>query len=199
MTMNTNLLFPCSGAGTEKHPHTTKENNRMKQIITLLTLATLLSTAPAFSAEMKIGVVDLQRAVSETKEGVAARNEIFKKTEQFNAELKTIQTGFDKLKAELEKDGAAMKGEVRAEKEQQLQQMIRDFQKRQRDAQEELKQIEADMLQKLVTKLALIMGKIGDEGEYSLILEQRDGVRYISKKVDITPLVIKKADEAYAK
>lgn len=171
----------------------------MKQIITLLTLATLLSTAPAFSAEMKIGVVDLQRAVSETKEGVAARNEIFKKTEQFNAELKTIQTGFDKLKAELEKDGAAMKGEVRAEKEQQLQQMIRDFQKRQRDAQEELKQIEADMLQKLVTKLALIMGKIGDEGEYSLILEQRDGVRYISKKVDITPLVIKKADEAYAK
>lgn len=168
----------------------------MKRIITALALATTIIAVPAFAAsEHKIGVVDLQRAVSETKEGIAARALIFKKSEQLNNELKGIQGDFDKLKAELEKDGSSMKAEIRGEKELQLQQKSRDFQKRQRDAQEELKQMEADLLQKLIGRLSLLMGKIGDEGKYELIIEQSTGVRFYSKNADITPILIKKADE----
>ena len=172
----------------------------MKHIITALALATTIIAAPVFAAsEHKIGVVDLQRAVSETKEGVAARALIFKKSEQLNNELKGIQGDFDKLKAELEKDGSSMKAEIRGEKELQLQQKSRDFQKRQRDAQEELKQMEADLLQKLIGRLSLLMGKIGDEGKYELIIEQSTGVRFYSKSADITPILIKKADETSGK
>ncbi len=172
----------------------------MKRTIAALVLATIIAATSAFAApDQKIGVVDLQRAVSETKEGVAARADIFKKTEQLNSELKGIQVDFEKLKADLEKDGASMKAEVRAEKESRLQQKSRDFQKRQRDAQEEIKQMEADLLQKMINRLSLLIGKIGDEGEYAVIIEQSVGMRYYSKNVDITPLLIKKADETYAK
>jgi len=92
-----------------------------------------------------------------------------------------------------------MKPDVRVEKERLLQQQGRDLQKRQRDAQEEVKLMEAELLEKLIAKLSLLMGKIGDEGEYTLIVDQSAGVRYHSKKNDITPLLIKKADEAYKK
>ncbi len=171
----------------------------MKRFIHVLVAAVLLAAPSLGAAAEKIGVVDLQRAVSETKEGVAARADIFKKTEQLNSELKSIQTDFEKLKAELEKDGASLKVDVRVDKERQLQQKSRDFQKRQRDAQDEIKQMEADLLQKLVNKFALLMGKIGDEGEYSLIIEMGSGVRYYGKNVDITPVLIKKADDVYGK
>ena len=169
-------------------------------LVSVLLLTAVVATVPAFAAsEQKIGIVDLQRTVSETKEGGAARAEIFKRTEQFNNELKGIQGDFEKLKTELEKEGASMKGETRAEKERQLQQKSRDFQKRQRDAQEELKQIDADLLQGMIARLSLLIGKIGEEEGYSLIIEQNAGVRFFSKKIDVTPLLIKKADETYGK
>lgn len=172
----------------------------MKRTIVALALTSIIAAVPAFAAQdQKIGVVDLQRAVSETKEGVAARADIFKKTEQLNNELKGIQGDFEKIKADLEKNGASMKADVRAEKEGQLQQKSRDFQKRQRDAQEEIKQMEADLLQKMINRLSLLMGKIGDEGNYAVIIEQSAGMRYYSKNVDITPLLIKKADETFGR
>lgn len=172
----------------------------MKRIIAALVLTTAMAATSAFAAaDQKIGVVDLQRAVSETKEGIAARADIFKKTEQLNNELKGIQSDFDKLKTELEKDSSSMKADVRADKERLLQQKSRDFQKRQRDAQEEIKQMEADLLQKMVNRLSLLIGKIGDEGEYAVIMEQSAGMRYYSKSVDITPILIKKADETNGK
>ncbi len=171
----------------------------MKRIIALV-LAVIAVSAPAMAAPAeKIGIVDLQRAVSASKEGMAARNDIMVKTEQLNNKLKAIQADFVQLKAELEKDGAAMKAEVRAEKERQLVQKGRDFQKRQRDAQEEIKQLEDDSLQKLVNKMAGLMGRIGDEGGYAVILEQGAGVRYFNKAVDITPLLVQKADQLYGK
>ena len=169
-------------------------------LVSALLLTAVVATVPAFAAsEQKIGIVDLQRTVSETREGGAARAEIFKRTEQFNNELKGIQGDFEKLKTELEKEGASMKGETRAVKERQLQQKSRDFQKRQRDAQEELKQIDADLLQGMIARLSLLIGKIGEEEGYSLIIEQNAGVRFFSKKIDVTPLLIKKADEMYGK
>jgi outer membrane protein len=171
----------------------------MKKVVVAIVLSAFLA-APAFAASSeKNGVVDLQRAISESKEGMNARNNIAKKTEQLNAELKKLQDEFEKLKAAIEKDGPTMKPDVRMEKERLLQQKGRDLQKQQRDAQEELKLMETELLEKLVNKMALLMGKIGDEGEYTMIIEQGAGVRYHNKKSDITEQLIKKADEAYGK
>jgi len=172
----------------------------MKRTIAAVVLAGILCAAQAFAAaEHKTGVVDFQRAVSETKEGAAARSALLKRSEQLNDELKVIQGEFEKLKGDLEKNGSTMTPEARNEKELQLQQKGRDFQKRQRDAQEEMKQTEADLIQKLVGKLSLLMGKIGEDEGYEIIVEQSAGVRFYSKKVDVTPELIKKADEAYSK
>ena len=182
------------------HDNTLRRAITMKQIIPALILSISIFSATAFAApDIKIGVVDLQRAVSETKEGAAARTEIFKKTEQLNNELKGILSDFETQKAELEKSGSTMKVEDHAEKERQLQLKSRHYQKRQRDAQEELKEMDADLLQKMINKLSLLMKKIGEEGDYAVIIDQSAGMRYFSKKVDITPLLIKKADEAYGK
>ena len=55
----------------------------------------LLMTQTAFAADMKVGVVDLQKALSQTKAGAKAQKD-------FEAEIKSLQTDIDKKKNEYE-------------------------------------------------------------------------------------------------
>ena len=172
----------------------------MKRTFAAIAIAMTVAATPVFAApDVKIGVVDLQRAVNDTKEGAALRAEIAKKTTVLNYDLKGLQIDFDKLKGELDKDGASMTAEKRAAKEHQLLAKRREFQKRQRDAQEEIKQLENDLVQELLGKFATLTAKIGEEGKYTLILDNSANVRYLGKGVDITPALIKKSDEGFAK
>jgi len=167
----------------------------MKRLIVALALFAVAGVVPAQAAPERVGVVDMQRAVSESREGKAARAEVLRKKEQYSAELKTLLEQIEGLKSDLKKNGSTLSAEQRGEKEQQLQQKGRDFQKRQRDAQEELKLLETDRVNAIVKRLGQLLGKIGDEGGYAVILDQAVGVRYLSKAVDVTPLLVKKADE----
>ena len=156
----------------------------------------MITTLPALAAAAStIAVVDLQRAVTECREGIDARAELLKKTEQYNAELKVLLADFEKMRAEAEKDAARMSADERAEKEKQLQKKSREFQNRQREAQEELKQTEADFIKRITTRLGTILAKIGDEGDYTAILDRNSGVFYTGKSADLTPLLVMRANE----
>jgi outer membrane protein len=162
----------------------------------LIIAVILLVSSTAFAAPpQKIGVVDLQRAVSESKVGIAARVKILQKTEQLNAELKFQLADIEKLRAEFEKDASKLSQEAKLEKERLIQRKSRDLQNRQRESQEEIKQMEADSLNRLLNRLGGILAKLGDEGGYAVILERGAGTTYFSKQVDVTPFVVKMSDE----
>lgn len=170
----------------------------MKNICIAIALGFILAVNPAVAAtKAKIGVVDLQRAVSETKEGIAARATIQKMTEQYNAELKSMLTEIEKLGAELKNDKKPS-NDARIEKEKLLQKKNREFQNRKRDAEEDLKLQENGYLVKLVNRLGLLMEKIGDEEGYSAIID-RSSARYVAKESDITAILVKRADSEEAK
>ncbi|HBG08297.1 MAG: hypothetical protein A2075_11675 [Geobacteraceae bacterium GWC2_58_44] len=172
----------------------------MKKTLVSGILAALLATGAAHAAPVeKIGTVDLQRAVSESKEGAAARADLLKQTELLNAELKVLLAEAEKLRTELDKGSDTMSADERAEKSRLLQKKGRDFQNRQREAQEELKQIESDHLKKLVAKLGVILAKIGEEEKFSVILDKNTGVFYAGGQTDVTPTLVKKADKEYQK
>ncbi|TWJ19081.1 OmpH family outer membrane protein [Geobacter argillaceus] len=168
----------------------------MNRFISALIFLSVVTAGQAqASTPLKIGVVDLQRAVSESKEGIAARADLLKKTEQFNAELKVLLADFEKMRAEFDKDSAKLSADERAEKEKLLQKKGREFQSRQREAQEELKQIEADYLKKLLARLGTLMTKLGSEGNYSVVLDRAAGVYYFGKEVDVTAQLVQRADD----
>jgi outer membrane protein len=172
----------------------------MKKIFTMISLILLISASQASAAPTpKLGTVDLQRAIKECKEGIAARAELQKKAEQFNAELKVLQVDYKRMSDELDKDGSRLSVESRTEKEEALQKKGREFKTRQREAQEEVKQMESDYLKRLVNRLGAIMAKIGDEGTFTAILDRNNGVFYAGKDIDITSLLIQRADDEFAR
>jgi Skp family chaperone for outer membrane proteins len=171
----------------------------MKRITAALFVITLTATQAIATPAPKIAVVDLQRAVTECRDGVDAKSELLKKTEQYNAELKVLLADFEKMRAEAEKDAAKLTVDERAEREKLLQKKSREFQNRQREAQEELKQAEADYLKRITTRLGAILARIGEDGEYTAILDRNNGVFYTGKEADLTPQLVKLANERSSK
>jgi outer membrane protein len=172
----------------------------MKKLFAMFIFAMLISVTQAFAAPaLKLGAVDLQRAVKECKEGVAARADLQRKAEQFNAELKVLQVDFQRLSAESDKEGAKLSVDGRADKEAALQKKGREYQNRQREAQEEVKQMESDYLKRLVNRLGVILARIGDEGKFTAILDRNNGLFYAGKEIDITSLLIQRADDEFAR
>lgn len=168
----------------------------MKRAVLTVMAVCMLSGGQALAAPAsKIAVVDLQKVVSECKEGVAARSVVQKKAEELTADLKKLGDDLEKAKTDLEKGRAKLSADARTEKEKQLEKKALEFQKRQRDAQEELKKLEGEALRKLITRLGGIMGKMGDDGGYTAILDKRVGVFYANRDIDLTAQLIKKADE----
>lgn len=162
--------------------------------IALIAIA-ICATQAIAAPTPKVAVVDLQRAVTECRDGIDARADLLKKTEQYNTVLKVLLADFEKMRAEAEKDLAKLTADERTEREKQLQKKNREFQNRQREAQEELKQAETDYLKRITTKLGAIIARIGEDGEYTAILDRNNGVFYTGKEADLTPLLVKMANE----
>jgi outer membrane protein len=164
----------------------------------VLFLAMLAFSGESFAqSEVRIGTVDLQRAVTASTEGAKDRSELLKKKDQLNEELKTLLSDLEKQRAELEKGRDKIPAEEHAEKERLFQKNARDYQNRQREAQEELKQLESGYLKKLLAKFGAILTKIGDEEKYSVILDKNTGVFYAGAKTDVTSTLVKRADEEF--
>ena len=169
----------------------------MKRFAAALLACAITAGTACAAPDTRIGTVDLQRAVTESKEGAAARADLLKRTEQANNELKALLSEADRVRQELEKESAQLSAEARAEKQRQYQKKLREIQNRQREAQEELKQVEGDSLKKILAKFGVILEKIGNDNEYAVILDKSTGVYYAGKKTDVTPLLVKQADKEY--
>ena len=148
------------------------------------------------AAEMKIGIVDYQKALEQSAEGKKAKAAFSKKVEKAQEELKVRQEELDKLKAEMERQGGILSDEARAEKEKTYQYKLRDFQRLYKDSQEELQREDAELSDKILKGLQAVVEKLGKQEDYSLILEKsHGGVLFCAPAVDITDKVIKMYDE----
>jgi outer membrane protein len=155
------------------------------------------STQVLAAPQVKIGTVDLQRAVTESAEGTKARGDLLKKKDQLAAQLKTALAELEQMKAELDK--GTLPQQERVEKERLFQKKGREYQNLQREAQDDLKLVESDFLKTLLAKFGVILAKLGEEENYSLILDRNAGVFYAGPKIDLTPSLVKRADEEYQK
>jgi outer membrane protein len=102
----------------------------VKRSAIVLLSAVLLSgvTAVASSAELKIGVVNIQKLAQESPQGKAAREAL---AAEFEPQQKELQTRLNALKAreeKLNKDAATMTEVQKAQQEKDLQNAAREWQ-----------------------------------------------------------------------
>lgn len=175
----------------------------MKKAVTLivaLVMFTAFNWRPADAAEVKIGVVDLMKALNESNSGKKAKTEL-------EALIKSKQSGVDekgreieKLKGDLDKQASVLSADAKKSKEEELERLLREYQRLVSDSQAELKKKESELTGEILKQIRAVIDKIGQEGGYSMIIENADGIILFSKKeINITDEVLKRYNESSAK
>ena len=163
-------------------------------ILTVLLALTLISVQA--EAQLKVGVVDLQKAMEMTEEGKKAKDVFKNEVEKIQRDLKTRQDELNKLKEELERQSLLLSETARYDKEKSYQDKLKDFKRVYEDYQEEMRRKDAELSEKILRQLVEIIEALGEKEKYDLILEKtQSAVLYKSPKVDITDAVIRMSNE----
>ncbi len=182
-----------------------KTEEKMRKIL-LMGIAGLfllsMAASPALAAEaaMKIGLVDLFKAVNESEQGKKAKTELESmiKVKQDNLEEKG--KAIEKLKAELDKQGGVLSGEAKRAKEEEMERLTREYQRAVADSQNDVRKKEGELTGRIVKDLKDVVAAIAQEDQYTLIIEKAEGLILFSDKgLDITDKVIKRFDESKSK
>jgi outer membrane protein len=156
-----------------------------------MALALLLATAAGAAAQLKIGYVDLQRALNESEAGRAAKEKFKAQVDRLQVDLKKKKDQLDALKEQLEKKASVIKDEEARNLEKDYQKRLRDFERSYKDSQAELQQKDNELTVDLLKQLQVVIEDFGKENGYSMILEQSSSsVLYGSPEFDLTEQII---------
>jgi len=146
----------------------------------------------ALAAELKIGFVDIQKAVNDCNAGKEAKKAIAKEVEKFQRLIIEKQKELQTMKESLDKQGPMLNPEARTTKEKEYQNKLREFQRWGEDNQNEINQKRMEMERNISLGLQRVIKKLGEEEGYALVLEKNENiVLFASKSIDLTDRVIK--------
>lgn len=163
-----------------------------------VTLSVIMASSVCSAADMvKIGVLDLQKALNATSEGLAAKERLRKKheakQEQVDAKKKELDLLEEKLKSPVLSEEA--KDELEKEYMRKRSELIEFVQLAKEEEEKENQQRSAQILEGLVE----IAREIAHRDKYTIILEKtRGGVVFSEAEMDLTEEVIKIYNERFS-
>ena len=160
-----------------------------------LALAVALPTVPAVAADLKIGIVDLQRALNESGAGKKAKEQFKGEFDRMQNGLKGEKDALDRLKDDLDKKSVVLSDDQRKTKMEDFERRRRDLRRKLEDSDAELRKKDQELTGSILKELAVVIQEIGEREGYTVILENSSSsVLYGSKSIDITDSVIKAFD-----
>lgn len=157
----------------------------MRSLPSLLVVSMLFSSL-AF-AEIKLGYVDLQRALGEVTEGKSAKERLKRDLDKKKAELDSEQEKLRADKAVLDKQSAMMAEETRNQKFTELQKRLFELTQKAEKMQAEMAQAEQIELKKIFTKMDPIIARIAEREGLTMVFEKTDsGLVYAPASLDLT-------------
>jgi outer membrane protein len=166
-----------------------------RNLLLVLALAFVLPVVPVAAADLKIGIVDLQRALNESAAGKRAKDQFKGEFEKMQDGLKREKDQLDRLKDDLDKKSVVLGDEQRKAKMEDFERRRRDLRRKLEDSDAELRKKDQELTGSILKDLAVVIQEIGEREGYTVILENSSSsVLYGSKSIDVTDTVIKAFD-----
>lgn len=165
---------------------------RLLSAIWIFTVLCLFST-PALSDEIKIGIIDTSKIVSNSKAGREARRVLSKEIETRQSAFGEKEESVKVIKEELasiDKDNSAAEYK---KKNKEYTEAIKNLSRLKTDMEDELKAINSELSQEILTELSVVVSEFCKKEKYTLILENKK-VAAFDGAVDITDKIIKLYD-----
>jgi outer membrane protein len=163
----------------------------------LLGLAAILVWGTAAQDEsVKIGVVDIDQAISSTTEGKAAREEFARKQREAEAKVQPMIEKYQKLDEDLKQKKFVLSDEALFQKQLDLAQMRNEIETKMKELEGQLQLDQKRLEGPLTKKLVDVIEGAGKEAGFTMILRRGSpGLLYTREALDITDLIIKKYNQ----
>jgi outer membrane protein len=165
--------------------------------LSVLSVAAVLGASsalvsPAHAADdMKIGVVDMQKALQSVEAGKKAKAQLEKEVEAKKKEFDSEKAAITKMGEEFKKQSLVMSDEARAKKQGELQERIAKLQQKGMETENELRSKEQQLTQPILNKLRGIITEQAKKKGYSMVLEKNENtVLFSQDKDDLTQDVV---------
>jgi outer membrane protein len=164
-------------------------------VLSLAVAGAVPAAAPsdASAQQMKVAVVDMQRAMNETEDGRKAKTQLKKIFEERQKTLDKQQNDLKAMKENLEKQRDVLSREVLAKKFEEYQKAFGELQTTYMEFQRELQSKEGELTKGIIDRMQRIMRRVGQTDGYTLILERSEGgVVYVPINFDLTDVLIQR-------
>lgn len=166
----------------------------MKTALVMLMVG-FLGTA-AHAEEMKLGFIDMQKAIQETAAGKKAKKDLEDEFNKKKKDLEKKEADLKKMNDDLEKKALVLTDEMKQKKAQELQQEMLKYREVVAKSQMEIQKKERDLTAPIVEKLRGIVDEIAKKEGFTMVLEKSEqSVLWAKKDLDLTDRVIKEADK----
>ena len=168
---------------------------KFKNVLSLFILSFLfIQVSPSDAKDVRIGVIDIQKAVSSTKEWKKEFNSFKAK---FEKEKKSILVKEGQLKKKIQgfkKQSMVISPELKNKKEEGLMKQKREFERYVQDKNEEFAKQEKEITSKILKKMVVIIKKLGKSKNFTMILEKKVSI-YFDESLDLTSLATRTYDK----
>jgi outer membrane protein len=157
------------------------------------------STAGAQTV-MKVGVINIQAAISGTAEGKQAAAELQSQFAPRTTDLQNMQKQIQDLGVRLQNGQTTLSDEEKARLQRQYEQSSRMFQRKQQEFQDDTNDAQQEVVNRIGRKMIDVIDKYSKENNYSVILDessQQTPVIYAANQIDVTQDIIRLYDQSY--
>ena len=150
----------------------------------------------AHGADMKIGFVDLNKALNESENGKNATEALENMVKSKKSVLIEKEKELKILDNEVKKQASVLTPESMKSKTEEFNKLYKNYQRMVKDFQEEVQKKEAELTRQIQEDLIKTVQNIGEKEKFYIILEKNaSGILHAQKDIDLTDMVIKQYNE----
>ena len=158
-----------------------------KRFCFLIIFFMFAQATPGYAKDVRVGVIDIQAAVTGTKEWKKEFTSFKTKMKKEQVIIATKEKNLKKMIENLNKQSMVLSPELKRKKEEALLKKKKEFERHVQDKNDEFTKNEKAITNKILKKMVKIVKDLGESKKFTMILEKKVGL-YFDQSVDLTAL-----------
>ncbi|HVB55513.1 MAG TPA: OmpH family outer membrane protein [Candidatus Acidoferrales bacterium] len=168
-------------------------------VAVLLMVPAVWAQSSGAQAPAKVGVINVQAAVTSTAEGKQAAAELQSQFAPRQAELDNMRKQIDDVQTRLRTGQTTLSDDEKARLAREGDQLTRSYQRKQQEAQDDFNDAQQEVVNRIGGKMMTILDKYSRDNGYAIVFDtsaQQSPVIYASNQIEITQDIVRLYDES---
>src|SRR3984957_14033644 len=156
--------------------------------------------ASVAAASSKVGVIDVQVAITSTAEGKQAAAELQSQFAPRQTELSNMQKQMEDIQTRLRTGQTTLSDDEKARLQREGEQLQRTFQRRSQDAQDDFNEAQREIVDRIGRRMIDVLSKYARDNAFIVIFDrsgQSSPVIFAANSTDVTQEIIRLFDQSY--